>query len=230
MLIKDIIKQAYYEGAVIALGAEPSDLEYSIALERLNSLVLSLFGTEIATTPDIQAVDGTIKNYFTVPEVDTTYIIHMSGAFKLNLPIEGIYDGCTVRAVQLGTATSTLTVISEPFMIGNDFSATYQYEVGQKPTSHFWFFRADIASWYYLTTLTLDAESPLPPEFNDFLICWLSTRLSAVNGADPRQGTLNALNAGMQKLKVRYSSTKDITFDESPHNTRQAFSMYMDMR
>jgi hypothetical protein len=67
-----------------------------------------------------------------------------------------------------------------------------------------WFYRADLANWVRVTDLTITSDSPLPPQFDDFLISSMSIRRGPAYNKDPAAATVATAKHGLKLLKTTY--------------------------
>lgn len=217
-----IVTQALREGNLIPVGTSPTTEQASEGLDRLNIFVSALFGNEIGeplfewpvpppqrTSPEnarwplypgLSYDEARLPGVYTNPPCNvrlmasnttptTIYLQHMPN------------DGARVAYVSVGAADA-LTLDGNGRMI--DGSATIDIEPTDDGGRQLWFYRGDLGSWQKIITLASDTESPLPMEFDDYLITGLCIRMSSRYGSDPRSGTVATYKSQLAKLQARY--------------------------
>lgn len=236
MIISEIIECAYQESGVKALGVLPTAVEVKYALTRLNSIVSMLFGNKISTNVIDWAVSPTRSAPLTTENqalpfpkgdtdeanvVSTSHVLNTSETRKY-IPVncrmvcdieyetnvwlhESPHDGAKVSFVALKQTADFIINANGRKIEGHD-EIFIPYIGDNSPRT--WFYRADLADWILLKPLVETDTSPLPSDFDDLLICALAIRLSAVNGQEPRSGTLKQYDELLRMLENRYMSVQ----------------------
>lgn len=194
--VSDIIRDAYRDANLIALGQVPTDDEKTEALTLLNRFIRSIFGNEagdklssvaigsnnILTPSSVAVSDFTGTSY--VP-VNVRVMANLVAATTLNLhPCPN--DGARFAVVDVSNNlnTNTLTVFGNGRRIDGATSLTLN-TAGLKKE---WFYREDLGQWTTITDVVLTDVFPFPQEFEDYFIFALATRLNPRSGAvmDPQ--------------------------------------------
>lgn len=218
----DLIQQALREGNLIPVGTTPTAVQLTEGLGRLNNILDSLFGNEIGEPlfewpvlppqrtapvaarwpvyPGVTPQEQRLENAWPYPPGNVRLMASNTTPQTVYLQ-DWPNDGARVAYRAVG-ATAELTVDGNGRRI--EGATSYVVDPTADGGSRLWFYRADLGDWIRIQTLALTSESPLPMEFDDFLICSLSIRLSARFGNDPRAGTQMTYKDQLAKLKARY--------------------------
>lgn len=251
MLASEIITAAMREGNTLQVGTTPTDSELSEALGRLNGLIRSLFGHGISEELTDWMVPGALRtspvaaDYPQLPIPMTQDALMMGSMAMPDATVEvwpyppqcsrivvGIKSAATVYFPEQPSDGARMGVVSAPAhsatltLDGNgryiDSAATATFLAGA--TGKEWLYRADIASWMTCTDLALTSDSPLPPDFDDLLICGLALRLSPRLGFEPKSNTKETFTALLSNLATRYTQARRTVFGaENIPNTYQGF-------
>jgi hypothetical protein len=221
--ISQIITDAYRESNLIAVGASPTTAEQTEALRLLNRVVISLFGNElgdplkvlplgknnIQTPTNINFYMDDILQYY-VP-LNTRLQCNLEAETTVNL-IPNPQDGSRFSVVDSSDnlATHNLVVYGNGRMIENATNIV----LNTSGLSRDWFYRDDLGEWVRLTDLTLDGDSPFPPEFDDLLITSLALRLAPRQGADFGTPSQIFLTRMEKKFRARYKQTDTADSEE----------------
>ena len=216
-LSSDIIAQAFREGNLVAVGAQPTTEEQTEGLDRLNNFVSALFGFNLgvylqdwsvppsttapiyARYPLLPADEALPPEVWPYPPSNVRLLSRLSTATTVYLQARP-EDGARIAFRDIG-ATATLTLDANGRLI--EGALTKDLVAGASGAE--WFYRADLGDWRLLGTLALTDSSPLPPEFDDLLITGLSIRLSARYGNEPSSGTALVFKDMLDKLRTRYA-------------------------
>ena len=71
-----------------------------------------------------------------------------------------------------------------------------------------WLYRADLGDWIRLEVLGTDSRVPLPPEFEDLLVCGLALRLAPRFGTTPDPLIAARHTDMLDRLKKRYKQSE----------------------
>jgi hypothetical protein len=111
------------------------------------------------------------------------------------------YDGSRMEIVANPAMTEAVDLSGNGRAI--EGAETYTFNPGDQPRQ--WLYRADTANWVSIGgDLALEDELPLPSEFDDFFVCGVAIRLTALDRIDPQQPTIAAYNAVEKKIYQRY--------------------------
>ena len=217
--IRQIITDAYRDPAIIGIGEDPSAEQLTEGLRRLNVLYRSLFGNELGeplTTVNYgsqgltnsYALDEDMSSDIDSIYVPTNYrLILILGAATTVYLNPNPQDGARVAIVDNGAnlATYNVTVDGNGRHVEDADTAVLNTDSVNRE----WFYRADTGNWVRLTELTADDESPLPQEFDDFLITLLSFRLNPRYGAETSDEMGQVLKRMKKVFTSRYKQTAE---------------------
>lgn len=237
-----IIQQALREGNLIPVGVTPTAVQLSEGLDRLNNLIDGLFGNEVGEplfewpvpppqqtspvnarwplTPGVPFEQRRMGDAWPYPPCNVRLMASNSGpetVYLQHMPNDGARVGYTAVG-----ASDMLTLDGNGRRI--DGAPTYVVDPTDQGGIRLWFYRGDLGQWIEIKTLALTDESPLPKEFDDFLITGLCIRLSSRYGNDPRDGTVKTYTDQLRKLQARYRQpTAALGGSDQAPNSWQAF-------
>jgi hypothetical protein len=234
-LVSQIITDAYRETNLVPLGATISSNMQTEALNRLNSLVMSVVGNEVADGLSELAIGGDFdQTEFATTEVgipdNVRVMLNLSSATSLDLdPMP--FDGQRLAVVDVsGTlGTYNLTLSGN----GRNIEGASSLTLNTNSLTRQWLYRSDTGNWAKLTDLITSDQLPFPEEFDDFFIISLAARLNPRYGQtlDPASQLL-LFSVLVLSLRARYHSFKqilspdlDVRFD-GLNNPRAYYSRY----
>jgi hypothetical protein len=214
-LVSQIITDAYRETNLVPLGATISSNMQTEALNRLNSLVMSVVGNEVADGLSELAIGGDFdQTEFATTEVgipdNVRVMLNLSSATSLDLdPMP--FDGQRLAVVDVsGTlGTYNLTLSGNSRNIEGASSLT----LNTNSLTRQWLYRSDTGNWAKLTDLITSDQLPFPEEFDDFFIISLAARLNPRYGQTLDPASVAALQRSRSQLRARYHSFKQILPD-----------------
>ena len=204
-LVSAIVTAALRETNLIGSGVEPTEVEKTETLARLQSLVLSVRGNEAGEglaamalgRHDIQSPAGypwysnELPGRVFVP-VNTRLMLNLTGDGTVYLsPVPRDGARMAVTDVSQNLSTYPLTIYGNGRSIEGDEAIT----LDEDGLVREWFYRNDLGNWMKVTDLELDDEFPFPPEFDDMFIIMLAARMN------PRYG--QTLDPASQQMMVR---------------------------
>lgn len=214
--ISQIITDAYRESNLIAVGGSPTTAEQTEALRLLNRVVSSLFGNEmgdplkvlplgknnILTPTNVNLYMDDILDYY-VP-ANTRLQCNLEAEVTVNLTPHP-QDGARFAVVDASNnlATHNLVVYGNGRLIEDATNIVLDVN----GLAREWFYRDDLGEWVRLSDLTLESESPFPPEFDDLLITNLALRLAPRQGTDFDIASQTAMTRLEKKFRARYKQT-----------------------
>lgn len=220
--IRTIIGDSLREAGIIEVGDEPEAPIFEEALRRINTLYKSLFGNELGD-PYTTYNYGTsgLTNVFAQFEdqssnIDSTYVpqntrlvLNNDSAVTLYLapnPRDGARLAIIDNAGNLATYNVTLS--------GNGrlIESTASVVLSTNSLKREWFYRADLGSWTRVSDLLADDESPLPGEFDDFLVTLMALRLNPRHGATTSDEMIEVLKRIRTIFRARY---RQVTEEDS---------------
>lgn len=221
--IAEIITDAYRDNNLIAVGKQPTTDEQTEGLRRLNAFFRSIFGLELGvelrdwTTPPSRTepiparysrkpLDTDLpSDVWPYPPNNSRLLLNIATATTIYFPSKP-QDGSRMSLVDVASS-ATLTIDAN----GRKIEGALTKAVGAPLTEPLeWFYRADLSEWVSIKDLIVTDESPLPDDFDDFLILALSTRLSARVGKTASIARAD-LKRMTRKLKTRYRQAKEPT-------------------
>lgn len=226
-LVSVIVQQAFREGNFIAVGEVPTADEIAEAIPKLNSFLASLFGIEIGTqfrewyAPALVEPGAPLRYPLTpsgqneptgdawaFPPANARLMLALSSPATIYFPAAP-NDGARMALVETGS-TADVTLHGNGRRI--DDGITQAFTLLAEPldlSGSVWFYRADLGVWTLLnTTLEADDAVPLPPEFDDLLICGLATRLAPRFGVEISPTTAQCYVDMLERLKKRYKQSE----------------------
>jgi len=217
--IRQLVTDAYREPGIIGIGEDPSAEQLTEGLRRLNALYRSLFGTELGEPlTTINYGSQGLTNSYALDEDMSSDIdsIYIPSNYRLILNIgatTSVYlnpnpqDGARVAVIDNGDNLSTYNVTVNGN--GRHIEDGDTVSLATDSVNREWFYRADTGNWVRLTELTADDESPLPQEFDDFLITLLTFRLNPRYGAQTSDEMGQVLKRMKKVFTARYKQTTE---------------------
>ena len=205
-LVSDIIQQAYREPNLIPLGATPSANQQSEGLTRLNVIITSAVGNEIAE-PGFR--DITLGGDFDQSSIVANYVPDNS-RLVLNLSDGGIvvglhpnpYEGQRVAITDAVGNVGTYNVVIDGN--GRLIEGVEEITLSDDGISRQWMYRADTSNWVRITPITVNDDMPFPAEFDDYFVTMLALRLSPRYGQTLPSETVEILKRSRGQLRARY--------------------------
>jgi len=224
-LVSSIIKDAYRESNLKAIGTTPSTEEYNEALPRLQSLVSSMLGNEAGVKLDVIPIgrnnisqpsgwpyyDGLPNQDWYVPlnkrlalnlTTDVTVALHP-------LPQDGSRLAVSDISGNLGTYNFTINGNGRTIE-GVDSLILNTSDIKQE-----WFYRDDTGNWARISNLELTDEFPYPVEFDDMFIILLAARLNSRNGVELDAGSQMILSRSRKQFQARYQQNIPIDSEDA---------------
>jgi hypothetical protein len=222
----DIINQTFREANYVALGETPLAAEVAEALPRLQNLISSLMGTTIGEqlrewyapvrvapraplriplTPSGSAAATSVV--WAYPPANSRIVAKVTEDATLYFPAEPD-DGARMGFVNVGS-TGTITLDGNGRLI--DGAATLSPPV----SGSVWFYRADLGDWKLLAKPAIDADMPLPEEFDDLFVCGLAIRLASRYGVKQIDaGIIERYKEMMSVVKKHYTQSQKMPSSE----------------
>lgn len=212
--ITDLVNKGLREAGIIGVGDTPEAAEAEEGVDRLLRLISSLFGNELGepltsvnygitglTNAYAKQLDNSseINSIFVPPNLRV--IFNMGAATTVYLtpnPDDGARFALIDNAANFGTFN--LTVNGN----GRKIETTNSVVLNTNGQNREWFYRADLGNWVRVTDLADSDLSPLPQEFDDYLITLLAFRLNPRYGATTSQEMTTVLSDMRRKFRARY--------------------------
>lgn len=223
-----IIQRAYREGNLIPIGTEPNTAELTETLGIYQDMVAGFIGNdlgqllgdwEVPPSPTSQ-----FPSRFPLYPAQTPY--NNDGDVWQNPPAnvrlltnEGIpsgriyfpptpSNGARMALVNIGAdfVTNNLVLDGNGRLIEGAATLTISAALA---TPILWFYRADLGNWVRVSPLELTTDSPLPENFNRFLICALAINRGGGYNKEPLSTTVAAYEQGLKLLKTTYKQAQN---------------------
>lgn len=211
--IRQIVTDAFREANIVGTGETPEADEFDEAVRRLQNLYKSLFGYELGEPLlnigyGLEGVDTPSYADEYSSEIDSLYIpinvrlvFNIDAAASLKLhpnPRDGARLGIIDN--QGNFATNNVTLDGN----GRQIELASTVTLNTDSLNREWFYRADLGNWARVTDLDADAESPLPSEFDDFLITLLAFRINPRYAAGTSPEMTEVLKRARSQFRARY--------------------------
>lgn len=223
--ISQIITDAYRDNNLIPVTQSPTTAEQTEALARLNAFYDSIFGVELgiemcdwpappsrtspvaARYPRLPENDDLPDDVWPYPPANVRILTKLSQKTTIYLD-SSPSDGARMALADIGSSAD-LVLDANGRKIEGALTLTLT-PASVAPLE--WFYRSDLGEWVRISSLSLTDDSPLPGEFDDFLILALSIRLAARVG---KQAGLarNDIRRMVKKIRTRYRQKAIPTID-----------------
>jgi len=225
-LVSEIIRDAYREGNLIAINADPTADEQTEGLSLLNRLIASVYGTKIGEKyEEILIGRANISRpqgypwYEQVPPVtdwfvptNTRLILNMTEAQTVYLsptPEDGARFAVLDKSGNL--ATYPLTIDANGRTIGGSTTAV----VDTDSAANEYVYRADTGDWAIVTPLVASDTFPFPPEFENLFVIGLAFRINPRNGIMADDQSAAIYTSTLKAFKARYRQTEEIGSEQA---------------
>lgn len=224
---EDFIQRAYRTQNLIPIGKNPTDAEITEALGFYQSMMASLVGNDIGqllapweAPPSPASInpgrfpllpqntanqDRADPNVWKNPPPNVNLIVNSGIGDPIYFPPTPP-NGSRMALVNVGLdfAANPLTLSGN----GRLIEGATTLVIDTAPTAPIlWFYRDDKADWVRVTDLELTSESPLPPQFDNFVRCLLFSNIASPNGKEVDGETAAIIKHGHKLLKTTYLST-----------------------
>lgn len=219
MLVSEAIQQAFREGNLINVSESPSAAEQTEALRILNSFWQGTLGAELgenlldwfipATDRVSRAQQTFLPDYplttaVSTPEIypaqNSTLLVSASSDTTIYFP-EQPNDGARMRFIDTGSSAGLITLNGNSRLIEG---AAAVIDTPANLSGRTWFYRADTANWTRVQAMALADSLPLPADFDDLFITYMSIRLAPRHSQTVPATTLALYQTMLQRAKVRY--------------------------
>lgn len=217
-LVSEIIRDAYREGNLIAVSADPTTAEQAEALRLLNRYVSSVYGNEAGEgfgsfpvgrnnvdVPSgfpfdtLTATDFVPLNVRLVMNLDAATTVHLHPAPQ---------DGSRFAYIDVSGNLATKNLVID----GNGHNIEGGNTVTKNTNSDRaeYIYRSDTANWAKVSPLVAGDTFPFPTEFDDMFVIGLAKRVNPRYGitADPQ--SIETFNRVARNFKARYRQTKNM--------------------
>jgi hypothetical protein len=219
-LVSDIIKYAFRQSNLVAVGTEPTDAEKTEALYYLNVIVSAAVGNEVGdplTSFPIGRVGISKPSGFpwwdTVPDSNwfvpknTRVMLNLDQALELYLHPDPD-DGTRFALIDVAGSLAAFPLVIHGN--GRTFEGQPSITINTAFADSEWLYRADTGNWSKSSPLTLTDEFPFPQDFDDYFIATLSMRLNPSFGVAVESQTIETLRNGKSQLRARYAQSVQV--------------------
>lgn len=213
-LVSDIIRDAYRESNINAIGVSPTDAQKDEALRLLNRILLSVYGNEegdqlqpfplgrnnVERPQDWPWYDQNPLNDWFVP-LNVRLMLNLEEPQSLYLhpqPQDGARVGLIDKSGNI--ATNVVTIYGN----GRTILGAETLTLNVNGTNVEYLYRDDLGDWLKVTPLEYDDTWPFPMEFDDFFVVGLAMRINPRNGAAVDAQSVEAYKRGLGQFRARY--------------------------
>lgn len=218
--LRKIISDAYRESGIIQKGSQPDAAQMQEGLDKLLMIIENVFGEEVGSLyQDVNYGDDGAVNSYSVDSnrqvfVDNSYarpsyrLLVNTGSPKTIYLDPAPYDGARFGVIDVGQnfTTAPLTVVADTRKI----EGGRQVVLNTDGAVVDWLYRADLAEWVRVSPLTLDSQTPFPPQFDDYFIMKLATRLYPRYLVSTSPETMMHFREIQRKFRSRYSTSQEM--------------------
>jgi hypothetical protein len=215
-LVSSIITQSLRETNIIAVGANPTPGEANEALDRLQSVVLSVLGNEVGYVLEdwnVFADDNILKPSSFVVDDYSDFFVAPQSRLVCNLSADTTLlldpqpqDGQRISVVdaKLNFATNSLTLDGNGRLIEGATTKVLATNSARKQ----WIYRADLGNWVVIDPLASNSEMPFPEEFDDYFIIMLACRLNPRFGRPLTEESAARMKQQRDQMVLRYNQSR----------------------
>lgn len=219
-----IITGAYRESNILGIGVAPNVDQTNEALERLQSLVASVFGKDVGENLSDWpvGVDNVNTNWpdgypcwtineWSYPRQNVRLLLNASMAQNIWLP-KSPDNGARIRIVVVSQDLNTYPVTihgNGRLVEGGDTLLLSDTATAPRVL----FYDAERADWVRVEPITEDGQFPFPLEFDDYFITRLAMRINPRYGRALMAESGQRLSEMMQQIKARYRLKENMPAD-----------------
>lgn len=219
--ISTIISDAFRESRLTAVGDGPQAEEFAEAFRRLQAIIKSVmafeagenytsvnFGSQGLSTNHTAGQDWSSMIESTYVPSNSRLVCHLEAPTTIYLD-PNPEDGAKIAIVDSAGNFSTTNLILDGN--GRSIDGTSSVTLSTNSLNKDWFYRADLAEWVAFTDITEDGVSPLPEEFDEYLVTLLALRLNPRYSGTPMSGESGAIfQKARSYFRSRYKQTKNM--------------------
>lgn len=233
--VSDLVKDAFRQENLKAIGQVPTDPEIAEGVAIFNQLWKSLLGSDLGeklgdwpvppspTSPvnanfPLQPMNMSLgSGTYPYPQQNyrlTTKLTQPQTVWLAQVPS----DGARMALVNIGPGydVQPLTIDANGRLIEG---ATQLVLNSATVTPLRWFYRADLSNWQRIVTLVATDESPLPDEFDAYWRCAIAIQLCPRYNKIPQDVTFMTAKDGLTTIVGRYQ--QDMPTANDPDNVWQ---------
>lgn len=217
-LVSDIVRDAYRESNITAIGVSPTAAQSDEALRLLNRIVAGTYGNEegdnlnsmpigrnnVSMPPGFPYYDEVPPGNWTLPP-NTRLQCNLTSALTIYLnPFPEDGERFAVTDVSGNFATMPLTLVGN----GRLIAGTESVFLNTNGYNMEFFYRDDLGGWLPINPLVTTDTFPYPVDFDDYFIISLAMRLNPRNGAPMDPQSAQAYKDAKTRLSARYHQTR----------------------
>jgi hypothetical protein len=222
--IRQLITDGLREAGIIETGGEPEAEEFEEALRALQRLYSSLFGYELGEQlTSVNFGSNGLTNAYALAQDYSSDILqsYVPANVRLILNLEAEQnlflhpapsDGARIAVIDNSGTLSSYNVVLNGN--GRKIESADSVTLSTNSLVREWFYRGDLGSWQRVTDLDENDVSPLPAEFDDFLITMLAFRLNPRYGAVTSQEMGEVLSRMRRNFRARYRQTAEVSSED----------------
>lgn len=238
-LVQDLIKYAYREVNLTAIGKEPTSDQLGEGLRFYNELVkflvggvageyfsdwmLGPFGRDPITFPVNYPYSEIV---YTRPPINSRMIATQDAAKTVWLPLKPS-DGSRMAISDPHNRLATYPITLEPN--GRTIEGADSLVLNTDGLDTSWFYRAELSDWVRVTNLALTDEAPFPEDFDAMQYILLATRLVPPSGRKLNEMSAAILTEQRRQFLARYAQDAPLHINpDLRYNAIQAYSGFWD--
>jgi hypothetical protein len=214
----EIVTRAMRAVNIIPIGAVPTAAELAEGVQRLNSLLRSLFGEELGVHfrdwpvdnswadeqeehhPLAPITDDISLTPWRYPPANSRLVVRITSPVTIMLPAAPL-DGERISVVDAGSSANLTLSASGRRIEGSDYiTNTPGFFSGME-----WLYRADLGEWVLLQDEYAEAdELPLHESVDDFFVTSLAIELSPRFGTSIEESIIRRQESMQARLLARY--------------------------
>lgn len=216
-----IITGGLRQSNLIAIAAAPNTLQQAEGLQKLNTLIASVFGFEVGTklfefpvgtegTSELTS-SWTSADWGRPPQNVRLMVTDQLAQTIYLPPFPDNGARVAIRDIKGTMATYPITLHASGKRIEDAASLT----VNMDDADLTWLYRGDLGNWVRLTLLEVDDDLPFPIQFDDYFETMLAMRLNPRYGraADPQ--TVATMRRSEGQLRATYRQQRAVRCDEA---------------
>lgn len=230
-----IIRDAYREANLIAVGTQPSSEQQTEGLERLSSMVAGVYGFDVGEQlqdwmvgtlgQDQRELGSWSELEWRYPIPNSRLLLNHGAAQTIFLPYHP-EDGSRIQVIDITGTLSTRPITLDGN--GRLIEGQRTLVLNTDSLNRTWFFNEQLSNWVALDALQIDAQMPFPPEFDDYFIIRLAARLNPRYGRSLSDLSLMRLGEVAEQLQARYRQKRTMPAPSAVRHLRGPTEQYRD--
>jgi hypothetical protein len=214
------IKGALRESNLIAIASEPNDNQQTEGLDKLRTLIASVFGYEVGTKLfDFPiGTEGTDEFTSSWTSADWAYPPQNVRLMVTDQVAQTIYlpprpdNGARIGLVDMKGSMATYPITLNAG--GRLIEGADSLVVSIDDANYEWMYRADTGNWVRLTLIGIDDELPFPIQYDDYFQTMLAMRLNPRYGRSADAQTVATLQRSLGQLRAAYRQQRSVSAPE----------------